>query len=305
MFTWLLRSTVLLAVATPRLTIGAGETTGGIFDDFRADPDFGDGAPLRWLPDGCCPGVFTPDENGLRFASTGQFPALLRTEQQFTGDVCVRALARGAPGIWVYAHVTAPDQVYIGGIRDNGNAVLNRLDETFNERLEQPLDFGPEAGVWVELRVAGTAVEVRVWPEGSERPSSPTLSRQDQAHRSGVVAIQARSAVFSSVRIDSGVVEPVEPTGPFRRGECNDDGEIDISDGVCILQWLFLGGPEPGCAAATDTNGDGDVDGADPVFLFNFLFAGGATPVSPYPACGLSELGADATLGCTASTEDC
>ncbi len=32
----------------------------------------------------------------------------------------------------------------------------------------------------------------------------------------------------------------------FRRGDCNDDGAVNITDGVCILNWLFLGEATPG-----------------------------------------------------------
>ena len=30
----------------------------------------------------------------------------------------------------------------------------------------------------------------------------------------------------------------------FLRGECNDDSTVDLSDAVCILDWLFLGEAE-------------------------------------------------------------
>ena len=30
---------------------------------------------------------------------------------------------------------------------------------------------------------------------------------------------------------------------PFRRGDANDDGRVDFSDGICLLNYLFLRGP--------------------------------------------------------------
>ena len=51
----------------------------------------------------------------------------------------------------------------------------------------------------------------------------------------------------------------------FLRGDCNDDGSVDLSDAVCTLDWLFLGGGEPGCVAATNANGDKVVDLSDAV----------------------------------------
>ena len=64
------------------------------------------------------------------------------------------------------------------------------------------------------------------------------------------------------------------------------------------LSWLFLGGPAPGCFAATDTNGDGAVDITDPTYLLSHLFLGGPAPAAPFSACGTSELEADEELGC-------
>jgi hypothetical protein len=84
----------------------------------------------------------------------------------------------------------------------------------------------------------------------------------------------------------------------FRRGDCNDDGSVDISDAVCILGWLFLGGTTPGCVAATNTNGDEAADVSDAVYLLAHLFLGGPAPVAPFPECGPAALEADEAMGC-------
>ena len=36
----------------------------------------------------------------------------------------------------------------------------------------------------------------------------------------------------------------------FLRGDCNADGEVNISDATCALNWLFGGPAAVGCAAA-------------------------------------------------------
>ena len=84
----------------------------------------------------------------------------------------------------------------------------------------------------------------------------------------------------------------------FVRGDCNDDGKVDLSDAVCILNGLFAGGGAPGCLAATNTNGDDAANIADATYLLNFLFAGGPAPVAPFPDCGPGMLPADDQLGC-------
>jgi hypothetical protein len=73
-------------------------------------------------------------------------------------------------------------------------------------------------------------------------------------------------------------------------GDCNLDGELDISDGICLLGHLFLGEPadlpcgegtpgDPSNVTLLDSTGDGDVDISDAVRLFQFLFLGGPPPV--------------------------
>ena len=84
----------------------------------------------------------------------------------------------------------------------------------------------------------------------------------------------------------------------FRRGDCNDDGTVNLSDAACALDWLFAGAREPGCVAALNTNGDADVNIADPVALLNFLFGGGPIITDPFPDCGPGMLPADEQLGC-------
>ena len=91
----------------------------------------------------------------------------------------------------------------------------------------------------------------------------------------------------------------------FRRGDCNDDGTVDIADAVCTLEWLFLVGEAPQCIAAANTNGDESVDIGDPVYSLWFFFAGGPDPVQPFPICGRSLLEADIELGCEAPPKNC
>ena len=69
---------------------------------------------------------------------------------------------------------------------------------------------------------------------------------------------------------------------PFRRGDCNDDWTADLSDALCILNWLFLGTATPGCMSATNTNGDAGTDLTDAVYLLGFLFLGGPAPADPF-----------------------
>jgi hypothetical protein len=75
-------------------------------------------------------------------------------------------------------------------------------------------------------------------------------------------------------------------------GDCNQDRQLNISDGVCLLSFLFRGSPSrlpcdeearadpgPGDIQLADWNGDGKVDLSDGVGLLGFLFSGGSPHV--------------------------
>jgi len=101
--------------------------------------------------------------------------------------------------------------------------------------------------------------------------------------------------VAGGMRVDGGGDER------FVRGDVDQGGEVDISDGVAVFDYLFLGGDEPPCLDAVDSNDDGQIDLADGIYILNFLFLGGPIPPLPSPGgpCGGPDPTADA-LGCAA-----
>lgn len=75
--------------------------------------------------------------------------------------------------------------------------------------------------------------------------------------------------------------------GGFLRGDSSSDGEVDISDGITIFGYLFLGQNPPLCLDSADTNDDSAVDITDGIYALNYLFLGGPPPPPPGPlACG-------------------
>jgi hypothetical protein len=76
------------------------------------------------------------------------------------------------------------------------------------------------------------------------------------------------------------------PPGPkFIRGNSNADAGINITDGIYILNFLFLGGTAPPCRESADANGDATINITDGIYVLNFLFLGGPAPPAPYPDC--------------------
>ncbi len=98
------------------------------------------------------------------------------------------------------------------------------------------------------------------------------------------------AALLCATLLCAGVLAGIE--GPaaeaeFRRGDADGSAEIDITDAVVTLGWLFLGGAEPPCLDAADTNDDDSIDITDATYTLTFLFTGGAVPPAPHPGCGV------------------
>lgn len=85
------------------------------------------------------------------------------------------------------------------------------------------------------------------------------------------------------VTIEGGATE-------LRRGDCNDDGQLNIADGIHLLGNLFpQGAPNPlPCRVACDANDDDGIDIADAISILGSLFGSPTVPLpAPYPACGV------------------
>lgn len=72
------------------------------------------------------------------------------------------------------------------------------------------------------------------------------------------------------------------------RGDCNDDGSVNIADGIAAIQ-VVVGNLPPSlapCLSACDANDDGLFDTSDGVFIINYQFLDGPAPSAPFPNCG-------------------
>ena len=87
------------------------------------------------------------------------------------------------------------------------------------------------------------------------------------------------------------IVVVVSVGGLQKPGDANQDGKLDLSDAIALLNHLFLGTfpvlpcgdgtvSDPANKALLDGNGDGTVDLSDAVYGLNFLFLGGPPPVA-------------------------
>ena len=69
----------------------------------------------------------------------------------------------------------------------------------------------------------------------------------------------------------------------------NEDGQIDISDAINIILYLFNDPIEykPQVLDSADANDDGEIDLGDAVYLLAYLFANGPPPPAPFPESGV------------------
>jgi hypothetical protein len=109
--------------------------------------------------------------------------------------------------------------------------------------------------------------------EGLLTPGSPAGRNMINGPEVGLETVD--DLVFISGRIG---INP--DAAVFVRGDANGSGEIDISDAVFTLSYLFTGGRAPSCPAAMDSSADGKLDITDAIFTLQFLFAGGKAPSS-------------------------
>ena len=86
---------------------------------------------------------------------------------------------------------------------------------------------------------------------------------------------------------------PPPPETQFIRGDANDDGSVNIADGIWTLAELFLLGVSFDCEAAKDANSDGQFNTADPITILSYRFLQGPEPSLPFPNCGSGAIDAD------------
>ncbi|MEM7262637.1 MAG: hypothetical protein AAF488_11650, partial [Planctomycetota bacterium] len=113
--------------------------------------------------------------------------------------------------------------------------------------------------------------------------------------------------VFVCLNPDDEDCEATDPPPPdgvqLLRGDADDSGTVNITDGIFILNFLFLGGASPQCEDSADADDSGAVNITDGIFVLNFLFLGGDTPPAPTGNCGVDPT--EDTLFCEADQPNC
>ena len=72
----------------------------------------------------------------------------------------------------------------------------------------------------------------------------------------------------------------------YIRGDPDASGDVNLTDAVLLLNFLFAGGAPPACEAAGDTDRSGDIGMTDAIQILNYLFLGADGLPAPFPECG-------------------
>lgn len=195
-------------------------------------------------------------------------------EQQ--GDVAVYTLDAID---WVLLPGTPSEQTATG----SGTFRINELDGT------QEVD--------VDLTINGVPFEYSTF--------GPTFANPDFPDFIGVeIYSMVDVCTYDGLFLAAALVPPANE--PFYRGDADGDGVVNgLVDGLFLLDFQFLGGPEPSCSDAADVDDDGVLNGlVDTLFLLAYAFTGGSPPPDPGPTiCGIDPT-ADG-LDCATASANC
>lgn len=108
----------------------------------------------------------------------------------------------------------------------------------------------------------------------------------DQGDPVVTVVVVVGGTSLSPSQVGANVQSYDPPIVDFIRGDANQTGSTDLSDGIWMLSDLFLGGAHNDCFGSNNANGDGSYDAADAIYVLTWAFLGGAAPPAPWPDCG-------------------
>ena len=143
---------------------------------------------------------------------------------------------------------------------------FRRVGEGFSSLTGQPMAFSSDEFEG-ELRSEVLPGEAR---------GHPLISRAEEV----VLTFAAETAYRELV-----IFGLPHGTAEFLRGDTNSDRAFHVSDPITILFYLFADA-RLDCDDAADANDDGVIDVSDAVFLLNSLFSSGASIAEPFPDCG-------------------
>ncbi len=121
---------------------------------------------------------------------------------------------------------------------------------------------------------------------GDTDGASTTLNFSNTLATPDVLNVVVIDLVEFSASLSSGTITFNSVVSEFLRGDIDGNGNQSLADAVAVLVRVFSG-PVSDCEDAYDVNDDGSIDVADGVYELNYLFTSGPAIPAPSAACGL------------------
>ena len=198
----------------------------------------------------------------------------------------------------------------VEGVENGATTAANEL--LFHQVEAEDTDDGNTALTLVGVMKIGTSLapadDLEMWiiPYEGVAVGETTLMfcETGDLPNGAVVVLEDLTEVFEEDEL--AVVDLTFSVLPFFvRGDCNDDGRLDIADGIFLLRYLFRDAAEPACELACDASDDDGLRSTDAIYLFNYRFLDGPEPAPPFPDGGSpSDPGSSGSLTCD-SVENC
>jgi hypothetical protein len=156
-------------------------------------------------------------------------------------------------------------------------AELIRL-EAFHP-LAPPADLhcaGRGSGALLSWRADGGYEQVAVLRDGQEiatLPGGATSYQDTPPSRDRTIVYSVLGRVGGHSGKNSFCELPAVPAG-FIRGDADSSGQMDLTDAIAVLNFLFLGGPPPLCDDAADADDSGEISITDGIRILGRLFLG-------------------------------
>lgn len=132
---------------------------------------------------------------------------------------------------------------------------------------------------------------------GATSSTSAALNFEDNLNGDpGTNVVSSAGGIsYAAVTVDSALTLTPYEGSQFIRGDVDQNGSLDLADGIGVLQFLFLNTATT-CYSSLDADDTGNVSISDAVRVLCAVFCPGApAPAGPYPGCGVDSTDDDGT----------
>lgn len=175
--------------------------------------------------------------------------------------------------------------------KDNRIPPRGFTNDGFESVQAAPVAYGYEDGQYWDdtefpIPPGTTSAEVKFYYQTTSKEYIEFLLNENTTNAAGQIAYDQWEITGKSepVAVDEATIDIV--SFEFLRGDTNGDLILDLIDPLVLLGILFTDTGEIVCFDGSDGNDDGTVNITDPIYVLNFLFIGGPEPPAPFPNCG-------------------